>query len=281
MKVVICAGTHGNERTGIWLLNKWQRHPELLPSGHQYKFLLANPRATAANVRFVDSDLNRSFGPGGELATGYEAARSKEVRGDLVNWAQGEPYFLIDLHTTTTNMGATLVLSKNDYLSAHAVAKATEDMPSIRLLFNSDQDSDCRFVDSLAPHGVLVEMGPVAQGVEFSPIIDEMERVVLLLLEKLLLPVSGSKIELSGYLEHETVFYPTQKEEKTARIHPSLWGQDYKELKKGDPLFLNYEGQTIFYEGESCFPVFIGESAYYWQNIAFLKSKPIRRSYLP
>jgi aspartoacylase len=52
-------------------------------------------------------------------------------------------------------------------------------------------------------------------------------------------------------------------------IHPQLQGRDYEELKPGDPLFLTFDGKTIYYEEESSvYPVFINEAAYYEKGIA-------------
>ena len=61
-KIAIVGGTHGNELTGVYAIEKLARFPERL---RQYCFevvtLLANPQAVAANRRYLDRDLNRSF----------------------------------------------------------------------------------------------------------------------------------------------------------------------------------------------------------------------------
>ncbi|WP_309744318.1 succinylglutamate desuccinylase/aspartoacylase family protein, partial [Chamaesiphon sp. OTE_20_metabat_361] len=82
-KIAIVGGTHGNELTGVYVVEKLARFPERLA---QYSFevvtLLANPQAVAANRRYVDRDLNRSF-DNDDLAnpalTGYEDSRAKEI----------------------------------------------------------------------------------------------------------------------------------------------------------------------------------------------------------
>lgn len=33
-RVAIVGGTHGNEFTGVYLIKKWQKHPELLKKNH-------------------------------------------------------------------------------------------------------------------------------------------------------------------------------------------------------------------------------------------------------
>ncbi len=88
-KVAIVGGTHGNELTGVYLVQKFDRFPELL---HRPSFecvtLLANPQAVIANQRYIDRDLNRSFDNEDlinlELA-GYEANRAKEIAAQLAD----------------------------------------------------------------------------------------------------------------------------------------------------------------------------------------------------
>ncbi len=52
-------------------------------------------------------------------------------------------------------------------------------------------------------------------------------------------------------------------------IHPELQDQDYQPLLPGDPMFLNFDNQTIIYKGASTvWPIFINEAAYYNLGIA-------------
>ena len=54
-KVAIVGGTHGNELTGVYLVRKFDRFPELLnrPS-FECVTLIANPQAVVANRRYID-----------------------------------------------------------------------------------------------------------------------------------------------------------------------------------------------------------------------------------
>ena len=62
--VLLVAGTHGNEVNAPWLLDEWQRTPELIDAhGLTVQPLIGNPDARAANRRYIDRDLNRSFLP--------------------------------------------------------------------------------------------------------------------------------------------------------------------------------------------------------------------------
>ncbi len=61
--IAITGGTHGNELTGVYLVKKWQNNPELLKrSNFETITKLMNTRAIKEVRRYVDQDLNRSFG---------------------------------------------------------------------------------------------------------------------------------------------------------------------------------------------------------------------------
>jgi len=78
-KILAIISTHGNELLGpnvlSYMLNK---RSELL---EYVDFMVANPRAYSQNVRYVESDLNRSYGS--DLDT-YEA-REDKVSRDFIN----------------------------------------------------------------------------------------------------------------------------------------------------------------------------------------------------
>lgn len=56
-KILVLGGTHGNERLGIELVALLKKQPI-----QGVDATLANPKAIKAGKRFVESDLNRSFG---------------------------------------------------------------------------------------------------------------------------------------------------------------------------------------------------------------------------
>ena len=59
--VAIVGGTHGNELTGIKLIEHWQSHPELIShSSIKTKVLLGNLLAIQKKIRCLDEDLNRT-----------------------------------------------------------------------------------------------------------------------------------------------------------------------------------------------------------------------------
>ena len=62
-RVALVGGTHGNELTGIYLLNKYRQFPKLLGQhSFEVELFTANHEAHRANRRYIDRDLNRSLG---------------------------------------------------------------------------------------------------------------------------------------------------------------------------------------------------------------------------
>ncbi|MFM6813113.1 MAG: succinylglutamate desuccinylase/aspartoacylase family protein, partial [Dolichospermum sp.] len=61
-RVLIVGGTHGNELTGVYLIKKFEKFPELINrSNFETLTLLANPQAFTAVRRYINKDLNRCF----------------------------------------------------------------------------------------------------------------------------------------------------------------------------------------------------------------------------
>ena len=100
-KILAIISTHGNELLGpnvlAYMLSKRSKLLE------DIEFIIANPRAYAKNVRYTESDLNRSYGLG--LDT-YEGQRAKiiEERIRLL-----KPELVLDFHTTTAKQPNILI----------------------------------------------------------------------------------------------------------------------------------------------------------------------------
>ncbi|MGH0168621.1 UNVERIFIED_CONTAM: hypothetical protein FKN15_055477 [Acipenser sinensis] len=61
-RVAIFGGTHGNEMSGVTLVNQWiKNETEIQRSGFQIKPFITNPRAVEKCTRYIDTDLNRAF----------------------------------------------------------------------------------------------------------------------------------------------------------------------------------------------------------------------------
>jgi len=98
-EVLIVAGTHGNELSGIYL-EKWIRDKQL-DLQHQtftVNTLLANPEAILNNVRFIDADLNRQFGTQPVFPHCKESQIAQQLQE---KYSSQHQHFVIDLHNTT------------------------------------------------------------------------------------------------------------------------------------------------------------------------------------
>lgn len=92
--LMVMAVTHGNEVGGIRVLNEWMKHLNASLLGDLRLGLnLGNPHASLKNVRFVERDLNRSFGR--EAKGDLEEKRAAELAPILQRAA-----FFLDLHQT-------------------------------------------------------------------------------------------------------------------------------------------------------------------------------------
>lgn len=97
--LVVIAGVHGNETCGIEAVR--QLLPTLTIDAGRVTFLLGNPRAAEAGVRFVEQNLNRLFRPDSELSdtqkASYEYRRSRELM-PLLESADA----VLDIHSSGT-----------------------------------------------------------------------------------------------------------------------------------------------------------------------------------
>ena len=121
-------------------------------------------------------------------------------------------------------------------------------------------------------------MGPIAQGVLNAWFFEQTEKLLYTILDYIDAYNRGqapdSPSELTIYRCTEIIDYPRNEEGIQAMIHPQLQFKDYAPLNPGDPMFLNFEGKTLVYEGESTvYPVFINEAAYYEKGIAACLTK--------
>ena len=106
MKQVLLIGMqHGNELLGDKLMNYIALHnPKLLES---VDFVVGNPRAFKNKVRFIDTDMNRSYNKKSPEPS-YEEIRANKV----IELIQATRYNLVlDLHTTTAKQPPCVIMS--------------------------------------------------------------------------------------------------------------------------------------------------------------------------
>lgn len=250
MNFAIIGGTHGNEVTGIEVINFLQDKKRSYK--HSYKCFLANPKAYEIQKRYVDSDLNRAFGVNG-ASEGYEKQRSAELKSQI----KGNFDCILDLHTTTTNMGLTLILTRNDEITAKLACLIQEQMPEVKLITTEEVNEEAPYTTAMCPSGIIVEVGLVPHNVKsFQYINDTLKIVEIALNSDLSTPVNYK----------EKVYYHTVKDlhfEKGYFVHPKVEYGNLQVLRKGDPLFISLDGDIINYESDQVvYPFFVNEAAY-------------------
>ncbi len=277
-QIAIVGGTHGNELTGVYLVRKFQQFPELLyRDSLDCVTLLANPQAIATNRRYIDRDLNRSFANEDLLnleLTGYEDELAKQIATQLSNVD-----LIIDLHSSTAHMGLTILPSSAHPFNMRLAAYLSTLHPDMRVCcganFDAKENQD-PMLRSLSPLGCTIEVGAIAQGILQANLFQKTEMLVQAILNYLEalnqnqpLPVPSG---LDVYQVISSIDYPRNSQgEIQAIIHPQLQFQDYQPLQPGDPIFLTFAGESIFYSGTSTvFPIFINEAAYYEKGVAMI-----------
>ncbi len=264
--VFIVGGTHGNEWTGITIVNHLQ-HRILKSPKLNLEFVHANPKAFEINKRFVDIDLNRVFAPvhQNQNLKAYEYTRAQELIGKFNEKPDG---FIIDIHTTTGNMGATLILSQDELWHKQLALFVSQKLPDVKVIFAIDHSK--KYVATQLTHGAIIEVGPCSSSVNNPIVIDQTIELCNVILEFI---ASEAKPQGSFeyYIEKEEIHYPLVDGKLAAMVHPKLQNKEFIPLKKGDPLFYHFDGRTQSFEGDKVYyPIFINEAAYYHYNIAMV-----------
>ena len=285
-QVAVVGGTHGNEFSGIYLVKKWQKSPQLLARNDlSVETLFANPNGFKENKRYLDCDLNRQFTvadlANNELAN-YEQSRAKAINAQLGPKGDAKTDFIIDLHNTTSNMGPTLILLQSDDFNKKMGAYVLSKMPEAVVVFEDQVSVDEHyFLASIAPQGVIVEIGPQPQSVIRQDVLDWMETMTHAILDFIELYNNNDLPELpasyQAYKYVETLKLPEDEHgERIGMVHKNVQDSDFKPLKSGDPIFTLFDGGEISYQGDyEAYPHFINEAAYYDNNLAMSLGKKV------
>ncbi len=278
-RVAIVGGTHGNEFTGAYLIQKFAQFPDLIarPS-FETVTLLANPNAFAAGRRYVEKDLNRCFlkqDLRDPTLSSYEELQAKSIQDTLASNRDKQADFILDLHSSTANMGLTIILVNSHPLNLKLAAYLSQINPLVRVYrcsFKSIEENP--FVNSLCESGFAIEVGPIAQGLLKAELFQQTEELISTVLDYIegfnqgAIPSTNETLILYDHLS--VMDYPKQQDGKIfGMIHPELQDKDYQALNPGDPIFIAFDNKTIVYEGASTvWPIFINEAAYYEKGIA-------------
>jgi len=128
------------------------------------------------------------------------------------------------------------------------------------------------------PCGLVIEIGAVAQNFYDPKIIDRFS-LIISSLRKEIDKLKNNLIELPNelviHVHKGSIDYPRDENgDIDGIIHHERINQDWKMIKKGDPLFLDSQGIIHKYERDLLiWPVFIGEVAYKEKKIAMSYTK--------
>lgn len=283
-RVLIVGGTHGNELTGAYLIRSGA-FDNLTPFSFDVVPLLANPRAVAANLRYIGRDLNRSFDPKrleNDRFNQYEDQQAREIYQRFGPHSADPVDVIIDLHTTTANMGHTLILDQETPLALQLGAYLSVVNPSVRIYstVGSGRQDGLR---TIAPLGMCIEIGPVAQGTLDARAFAATQTLVMQVLAYLdrcnqdTLDTLPNSVTI--YRHHSMIDYPrNQSGQPIAMIHPNVQHHDYQALHPGQPIFIDFQANEILYRGDrTVYPVFINEAAYYEKGIALVLTQQLQR----
>jgi len=281
LQVLLVAGTHGNEINGIWLFEEWEKS-SLLINTHGIKTckVIGNPQAKNAGKRYLHSDLNRSFRE--ESFLSFDSSNFEEIRAnELVKLfgisGENPCQIALDFHTTTASMGSCLVVyGRRD--ADLALAALIQNKLGLPIYLHESDKKQTGFLVESWPCGLVVEIGPVGQGLLNSKIISQTKLILENLLEQI------------QHVKHLNLLFPKQliihrhiksidfpRDEAghiDGYVHSLRQSKDWQPLKKNDELFYKLNGETIKYEeDEDYIPVFINEAAYMEKNIAMSFTK--------
>ncbi|MBU2919014.1 aspartoacylase [Psychrosphaera sp. F3M07] len=279
--VAVVGGTHGNELAGIYLVNYWRDNEPnfLIRNSFNTQTLLANTKAISNNKRYYDCDLNRQFSSeslANMTLSNYEQSRAKVINQQLGPKGNAKTDLVIDLHNTTSNMGPTLLVPQQgefyDLLSIYI----RHIMPEVIVYLDEEHKSndEHHLLCTLGKRGVIVEVGPVSQGVLKHEVNEQMAKMTATILDFVdlynadNLPELPKSTEAFRYLECLTLPV-NEHNQRIGMVHKNVEGNDFKAVNPGDPVFALFDGTEILYQGaQTVYPTFINEAAYYDNNLA-------------
>lgn len=297
-RVALIGGTHGNELTGVTAVRRAAAGLGPLaggPASAEFETLIANPKAVQLCRRYVDRDLNRCF-LRADLAADlpdYEQQRARSIDAVLGPKSSDRRRvdLAIDLHTTTSGLGPTVIVREDDRLALRIAALTVERVAGLRIMTYLVDAADAGevggpgaaagpgdypFLVESAAHGIEVEVGPIAQGVIRAQTLTVTEQIVAAIFDAVdainaAQDQAAAARTVDVYRFVADVDYPRDAAGAvTGYVHPDLQDRDFFPLERGAATFLQLDGSTTGYDREpGLVPLFINEAAYYEKGVAF------------
>jgi aspartoacylase len=280
-RVLVVAGTHGNERNAPWLLEHWRAHPGSLASaGLELALVIGNPEAHAGNRRYLDRDLNRSFDPAllaDASRSEREVARAHQLLDQHGPEGQWPCRAVLDLHSTTSAMGNSLVVYGRRPEDL-ALAAGIQHMLGLPVYLHEADQAQTGFLVERWSCGLVIEVGPVPQGVIQQRICRQTQLALEAALAVLAQAAEGALRLPPRLVVHRhlgSLDLPRGADgNPLACLDGSRQHRDWWPLRSGEPLFRSAHGEALPYivpperVDEPVWPVFVNEAAYGEKGIA-------------
>ena len=284
--IALVGGTHGNETSGIQLVRNWRQHglPQRF-SDLNVSLNIANKEALAANVRFLEQDLNRqfTFDALAENNIAKEAMLAKTLNEQLGPKGNSKTDLVIDVHNTTSAMGATLIILETDDFHIQLARYVKHHMPEANILLEDEKPYlEHGYLCTTGKKGVMIEVGAQPQGVLREDVYLLTQTMAEVILDFCMAYNEGSITTdalppCDVFRLGENVSFPLDEEGyRTAMIHHALQDADFTPLLPGQPVFRTFDGKDIVWEPSTeTYPHFINEAAYFKLNVAFATADKI------
>ena len=269
--VVMCFGTHGDERTGIDIAT--MARSGLFNANIKSfttSWLCVNPDAVEKNVRYIDEDIQDFFDSLHQYDSGLkeslELKRSREMTkilgGLQTTSTESNPDFIIDMHDTNCNMGITINVSWWDGFTTALCSYMYSKFPSIVKIWYSPEDRMLSpSLQTIGREWICLECGNVEDG-KSNPFVQNLEMNVI---SSILDWVDQSWN--AGYKQQKRPI-PVYRElcvipyERGFKVCKWLLNKDYQPLGNGSKLLENGKGKFTHWMGSTVYPIFIDEKSY-------------------
>ncbi len=164
-KILLLGSHHGDERLGDKLIRYIKAHrPKLMK---HVEFKIANLKAHRKNVRYIESDMNRSYN--GKKDT-YEERRA----GKILEYIKESDFDLIlDLHTTSCDQPPSLIMASINSDNERFIKAST-----IRHLVIMEPKTVSTALNGVCANSVAVEINRHIADITLENLCDDIQRYI-------------------------------------------------------------------------------------------------------
>lgn len=214
-KVLFISATHGEEGFSVKILDKLEKkYPK---SKYGYERIIGNPKAFSKNIRYLDSNLNRSA-PGNKNSKFYEKKRAFKIMQITKKYK-----YVIDLHGADSDCGVVIIIC-NPILSNFVLAGMLE-IKKIVIWRTKEDLNKGPLTEFCKPAGLEIECGRKTD----SKIQDKLKQVLNRFI-KTYRKISIEKVMKNLRKKELYVIYGKQNNQDCSL-------QDFKKTKRGNEIF--------------------------------------------